>query len=152
MKARLDYRWGLLALLSATYFLAQGTRQIYNAVLPQIKADFAASGLDDLQLGLVGSAFTLAFGLVIPFAGTLADFLRRKWIVVAGTLLFSVGIFTSGFASGLGLLIVSYGVLNAAGQSMLPPSISSLIGQFHVETRATAFSIYQVVFEHHHIL
>ena len=92
MKARLDYRWGLLALLSATYFLAQGTRQIYNAVLPQIKADFAASGLDDLQLGLVGSAFTLAFGLVIPFAGTLADFLRRKWIVVAGTLLFSVGI------------------------------------------------------------
>ena len=146
MKARLDYRWGLLALLSATYFLAQGTRQIYNAVLPQIKADFAASGLDDLQLGLVGSAFTLAFGLVIPFAGTLADFLRRKWIVVAGTLLFSVGIFTSGFASGLGLLIVSYGVLNAAGQSMLPPSISSLIGQFHVETRATAFSIYQTVF------
>lgn len=146
MKARIDYKWRLLSLLSATYFLAQGTRQIYNAVLPQIKSDFAASGLDDLQLGLVGSAFTLVFGLVIPFAGTCADFLRRKWIVVFGTLLFSVGIFTSGLASGLGLLIVSYGVLNAAGQSMLPPSISSLIGQFHVGTRATAFSIYQMVF------
>lgn len=146
MKALIDYKWRLLSLLSATYFLAQGTRQIYNAVLPQIKSDFTASGLDDLQLGLVGSAFTLVFGLVIPFAGTCADFLRRKWIVVFGTLLFSVGIFTSGLASGLGLLIVSYGVLNAAGQSMLPPSISSLIGQFHVGTRATAFSIYQMVF------
>ncbi len=146
MRLRLDYKWGLLALVSATYFLAQGSRQIYNTVLPQIKVDFAASGLDDLRLGLVGSAFTLVFGLVIPFAGTAADFLRRKWMIVAGTLLFSVGIFASGFASGLGLLLVAYGVLNAAGQSLLPPSISSLIGQFHVSTRATAFSIYQVVF------
>ena len=146
MRLRLDYKWGLLALVSATYFLAQGSRQIYTTVLPQIKVDFAASGLDDLRLGLVGSAFTLVFGLVIPFAGTAADFLRRKWMIVAGTLLFSVGIFASGFASGLGLLLVAYGVLNAAGQSLLPPSISSLIGQFHVSTRATAFSIYQVVF------
>ena len=143
---KIDYKWGLLALVSATYFLAQGTRQIYNAVLPQIKTDFAASGLDDLQLGLVGSAFTLVFGLVVPFAGMFADFFRRKWMIVIGTLLFSIGIFTSGFASGIGLLIVSYGVLNAAGQSLLPPSISSLIGQFHVETRGTAFSIYQMVF------
>lgn len=146
MKRHLDYKWGLLALVSATYFLAQGSRQIYNTVLPQIKADFAASGLDDLSLGLVGSAFTLVFGLVIPFAGTAADFLHRKGMIVIGTLLFSVGIFASGFASGLGLLLVAYGVLNAAGQSLLPPSISSLIGQFHVATRATAFSLYQVVF------
>ena len=26
-----DYKWMLLALLSATYFLAQGSRQIFNA-------------------------------------------------------------------------------------------------------------------------
>ena len=60
-----DYKWMLLALLSATYFLAQGARQIFNAVLPQIKADFAGSGITDAQLGLVGSAFTLVFGLAI---------------------------------------------------------------------------------------
>ena len=68
-----DYRWMLLALLSVTYFLAQGSRQIFNAVLPQIKADFAGAGLTDAQLGLVGSAFTLVFGLAIPFGGVLAD-------------------------------------------------------------------------------
>ena len=83
-----NYKWMLLALLSAMYFLAQGSRQIFNAVLPQIKADFAC----------------------------------------------------------VGLLVLAYGVLNAAGQALLPPSNSSLIGQFHVETRATAFSIYQIVF------
>lgn len=143
---RFDYKWILLALLSATYFLAQGTRQIYNAVLPQIKTDFSAVGLNDLQLGLVGSVFTLVFGLVVPFAGMLADFFHRKWTIVVGTLLFSIGIFISGFASGIGLLLVAYGILNAAGQSFLPPSISSLIGQFHVNTRGTAFSIYQMTF------
>ena len=46
----------------------------------------------------------------------------------------------------MGLLVVAYGVVNATGQALLPPSNSSLIGQFHVETRATAFSIYQIVF------
>ena len=141
-----NYKWILLALLSATYFLAQGTRQIFNTVLPQIKADFAGAGIDDARLGLVGSAFTLVFGLAIPFGGVLADMFSRKWMIVIGTLLFAVGIFTSGMAAGIGLLVVAYGVVNAAGQAMLPPSNSSLIGQFHVETRATAFSVYQIVF------
>ena len=141
-----NYKWMLLALLSAMYFLAQGSRQIFNAVLPQIKTDFACVGITDAQLGLIGSAFTLVFGLAIPFGGVLADFFSRKWMIVVGSLLFSVGIFTSGFASGVGLLVLAYGVLNAAGQALLPPSNSSLIGQFHVKTRATAFSIYQIVF------
>ena len=141
-----NYKWILLAMLSATYFLAQGTRQIFNAVLPQIKADFAGAGITDAQLGLVGSAFTLVFGIAIPFGGVLADFFSRKWMIVVGTFLFSVGIFTSGLAAGVGLLVLAYGVVNAAGQALLPPSNSSLIGQFHVETRATAFSIYQIVF------
>ena len=97
----MNYKWILLALLSATYFLAQGSRQIFNAVLPQIKADFAGAGITDAQLGLVGSAFTLVFGLAIPFGGVFADFFSRKWMIVLGTLLFSVGIFTSGLVSGL---------------------------------------------------
>ena len=141
-----NYKWILLALLSATYFLAQGARQIFNAVLPQIKADFAGAGITDAQLGLVGSAFALVFGIAIPFGGVLADFFSRKWMIVVGTLLFAAGIFSSGLATGVVLLVVAYGVVNAAGQALLPPSNSSLIGQFHVETRATAFSIYQIVF------
>ena len=141
---KIDYKWVMLALVSSAYFLAQGTRQIYNSVLPQIKSDFLAYGVTDTQLGIVGSAFTLAFGIAIPFAGLAADFFRRKWMIVAGMAIFSLGIFLSGFASGLGMLVFAYGILNAAGQSLMPPANSSLIGQFHVETRGTAFSIYQM--------
>ena len=143
LKRRIDYKWIMLLLVSSAYFLAQGTRQIYSAVLPQIKAEFASQGITDVQLGMVGSVFTLVFGLVIPFAGVFADIFRRKWLLVIGCILFSSGIFVSGFAQSLGVLIISYGVLNAVGQSLMPPCNTSLIGQLHTDTRGTAFSVYQ---------
>lgn len=143
MRGKPDYKWIMLLLVSTAYFLAQGTRQIYSAVLPQIKAEFIAQGVTDAGLGMVGSAFTLVFGIVIPFAGVFADLSRRKWLLVIGGLLFSCGIFFSGSARSIGALIVFYGVLNAVGQSLMPPCNTSLIGQFHTGTRGTAFSIYQ---------
>ena len=140
---KLDYKWTVLILVSIAYFLAQGTRLIYSAVLPQIKADFASSGVTDAQLGLVSSAFTLIFGLAIPFAGFAADLFNRKRVLVLGSFMFAIGIFVSGFASGLGMLFISYGVLNSIGQSLMPPCNTSLISQYHDKTRGTAFSIYQ---------
>lgn len=142
-RKRTDYKWIMLLLVSMAYFLAQGTRQIYSAVLPQIKAEFAIHGISDAQLGLVGSTFTLVFGLVIPFAGIFADIFKRKWLLVIGCILFSSGIFFSGFAKGLGMLLICYGIINAIGQSLMPPCNTSLIGQLHTDTRGTAFSIYQ---------
>ena len=143
LRGKLDYKWVMLSIVTLTYFLAQGTRQIYNAVLPQIKTDFASAGLSDLQLGLVGSAFTLVFGVVLLFSGVAADFFRRKWMIVVGTLVFSLGILGVGFVDGVTSLVLTYGVANAFGQALLPPSNSSLISQHHVETRGTAFAVYQ---------
>ena len=143
MQKSSNYKWVVLLLVSIAYFLAQGTRLIYSAVLPQIKADFSASGVTDAQLGLISSVFTLVFGLSMPFAGLVADLFNRKRVLVFGAFLFSVGIFVSGFAAGLGMLFISYGIINSIGQSLMPPCNTSLISQYHDETRGTAFSIYQ---------
>ena len=143
MQKSSNYKWVVLLLVSIAYFLAQGTRLIYSAVLPQIKADFAASGVTDAQLGLISSVFTLVFGLSMPFAGLVADLFNRKRVLVFGAFLFAVGIFVSGFAAGLGMLFISYGIINSIGQSLMPPCNTSLISQYHDETRGTAFSIYQ---------
>ena len=143
MQNRSNYKWVVLMLVSIAYFLAQGTRLIYSAVLPQIKADFSASGVTDAQLGLISSVFTLVFGLAMPFAGLVADLFNRKRVLVFGAFLFAVGIFVSGFAAGLGMLFISYGIINSIGQSLMPPCNTSLISQYHDETRGTAFSIYQ---------
>ena len=142
MQKKIDYKWIVLLLVSIAYFLAQGTRLIYSAVLPQIKADFASSGVTDTQLGLISSTFTLIFGLAMPFAGLAADLFNRKRVLVIGSFLFAIGIFVSGFAAGLGMLFISYGILNAIGQSLMPPCNTSLISQYHDKTRGTAFSIF----------
>ena len=140
---KLDYKWGMLALVSAAYFLAQGTRNVYGAVLPSIGADL---GLSNAARGAVATAFFATFGLMIPLAGFFADFFRRKWTIVAGMALFSSAILATGFANGFLMLLIAYGVVNSLGQCLMPPSNSSLIGQLHVETRSRAFAVYQTTF------
>lgn len=84
------YKWVLLGLLWVAYFLQQGTRQIYNAVIPQIQSDF---GVDSVHIGLVATVFTFTYGICVPLAGIASDIFRRKWVIVIGVGLFSLGIF-----------------------------------------------------------
>ena len=137
------YRWWLLALLFVTFFLELGSRQLYNAALPQIKVDFAHLGITDTQLGVVGTVFSAVFGLCLVASGLVADLFGRKRVIVLGTALFSLAICASGFAGGIVALIVAYGVFNAMGQCCIAPPSYSLISQHHVETRATAMGIFQ---------
>ena len=138
---QIDNRWFALGLLWVAYFLLQGTRQIYGATLPQIRADF---GVDDLRMGAVASVFFFAYAAVVPLGGFAADLFRRKWVIVLGTALFVSGVFLASFASSVGLLILTYGILNGVGQSLVPTSSTSLIQQLHAESRATALSVYQL--------
>ena len=139
-----SYKWVALGLLMAVLFLQQGARQVFSATLPHIRSDFAGHGVTATQMGFVMTIFTVCYGVCVPFAGLLGDFFRRKWMVVAGTLLFSLGIFVTGFASGFAVLAVAYGALTACGQGVIGPNSTSLIGQLHKDNRATAFSIKQM--------
>ena len=128
-------------LLWVAFFLQQGTRQIFGATLSSIQGSL---GVTAAQIGMIATVFTFAYGLSVPFAGVTADLLNRKWMVVSGVFVFCLGIFCSGFVSSLGLLLVTYGILNGFGQSFYYPSATSIIGELHKETRATALSILQM--------
>ena len=138
-----NYRWVVLALLAVTYFLMHGSRQVFNASLPQIKVGLSGSGVTDAQLGLSRTIFLFAYGLMVPFAGLAADLLKRKWVIVVGTAMFASSVFFTGFADSMLMLFVLYGLMNGVGQCMIPGPAASLIAQFHEETRSTALSIYQ---------
>jgi len=132
----------MLAFLSVTYLLEQGTRQVYNATLPQIRLDFLPQGVTDAQLGMVGTVFGAVFGLSILFSGFAADFLGRKRVVVVGTLLFSLGVLLTGFSPGLWALIAFYGVMNAIGQCCVAPPCFSMICQHFEKNRCMAMGIF----------
>ena len=135
------YKWVMLALLAFTYFLMHATRQVFNSSLTDIKA--ALPGPTDAQWGFTRTAFLFAYGLAVPFAGIAADMMRRKWVVVAGALMFTASVFGTGYVDGFVGMLVMYGLINGIGQCMIPASASSLIAQYHTETRSTALSIYQ---------
>lgn len=137
----MQYKWRALALLWVAFFLQQGTRQIFGATLTSIQASL---GISAAEIGSVMTAFTFIYGLSVPFAGLAADLLNRKWMVVSGVFVFCLGIFASGFAATLGLMFATYGILNGFGQSFYYPSATSIIGELHKETRATALSILQM--------
>lgn len=137
------YPWILLALLFVVYFVEQGSRQIYNAALPRIRLDFLASGVTDAGLGLVGTVFSVVFGLAVLGSGFATDRLGRRRVLVAGTLLFSFGILLSGFADGIAWLVVFYGIFNALGQSCIAPPSFALIARCHTATRSAAMAVFQ---------
>ena len=137
----MHYKWRALALLWVAFFLQQGTRQIFGATLTSIQGSL---GVSSSEIGTIATVFTFIYGLSVPFAGLAADLFNRKWMVVSGVFVFCLGIFASGFATSLALLLVTYGILNGFGQSFYYPSATSIIGELHKETRATALSILQM--------
>ena len=137
----MNYKWRALALLWVAFFLQQGTRQIFGATLTSIQGSL---GVSAAAIGAVATVFTFAYGLSVPFAGAAADLFNRKWMVVSGVFVFCLGIFASGFVASLGLMVVTYGILNGFGQSFYYPSATSIVGELHKETRATALSILQM--------
>ncbi|MGI6494819.1 MAG: MFS transporter [Kiritimatiellia bacterium] len=138
---KIDYKWTALALLWVAFFLQQGTRQLLGPSVPAICASF---GVDKVAIGVVGTVFAMMYGICVPFAGITADIFRRKWMVTIGVAIFCLGIFLSGFASSVGWLVVTYGILNGFGQTFYYPSATSLVSQLHKESRATAISILQL--------
>ena len=116
---------------------------MFNTSLKQIGENLAGHGATDAQLGLSRTFFLFAYGCMVPFAGIAADFFRRKWVIVIGTLLFSTSVFFTGFADSMLMFFIMYGFMNGIGQCMIPGAASSLIAQYHTETRSTALSIYQ---------
>lgn len=136
-----NYKWWALALLWVAFFLQQGTRQLFGPSVPSICASF---GVEKVALGVVGTVFAMTYGICVPFAGLTADLFNRKWMVTIGVAVFCLGIFLSGFVATVGLLILTYGILNGFGQTFYYPSATSLVSQLHKESRATAISILQL--------
>ncbi len=136
----LPYRWELLVWLWLAFLFNQADRQVFNVVLPAIRAGL---GLTAVQAGLVGSVFTIALAIVIPVAGYVGDIWSRKRIVVFSLFGWSVSTLLTGFSPGLLYLIIVRSVATGVGEGFYAPSAFAMIGEHHVETRAQAMALHQ---------
>lgn len=140
MKKTNSYKWELLLWLWLAFFFNQADRQIFNVVLPLIKADLK---LSDAQLGLVGSLFVLTLGLTIPVAGVIGDLGNRKKIIGFSLLFWSIATLLTGASTSLAGLIVLRSLAVGGGEAFYAPAANGLISHYHQKTRAVAMAIHQ---------
>jgi sugar phosphate permease len=136
----MKYRWELLLWLWLAFFFNQADRQVFNVVLPLLRQDL---GLTDVQLGLIGSLFVVANGLMVPVAGFLGDIVSRKRIVVISLFTWSLATVCTGFGASLFYFLVVRSLATAVGEAFFFPSAVAMLAARHEDTRARALSLFQ---------
>jgi sugar phosphate permease len=136
----MKYRWELLLWLWLAFFFNQADRQVFNVVLPMLRHDL---GLSDVQLGLIGSVFVVANGLMVPVAGFLGDIVSRKRIVVVSLFAWSLATLCTGFGATLLYFLVVRSLATAVGEAFFFPSAVAMLAFEHEKTRARALSLFQ---------
>jgi MFS family permease len=113
-------------------------RVAISTAAPAVKADL---GLSDVQMGLVFSAFTLAYALFEVPSGWLADRFGSRWMLTRIVLWWSAMTAATGAAAGfLSLLLLRW--LFGMGEAGVLPSISRAFGRWlPAQARGNAFGL-----------
>lgn len=116
-------------------------RQILGVVAEPVRKEW---GLSDVQLGWLGTAFTLLYAMVGLPLGRLSDRINRTRILGMGIFVWSVLTATSGLARNFWqLFAMRLGV--GVGEAACAPAASSLIGDcFPPQQRAKAISVFML--------
>ncbi len=134
------YQWYVVALLLLVFILSYFDRYILTLVIEPIKKSLH---LTDFQVGLLlGPAFSL-FNVVmgIPL-GWYADRSSRKWILIAGIVVWCAMTTASGFATTFAALLVLRLGLGLGEAVVSPCSVSMISDYFERARRGRAISVY----------
>lgn len=133
------FNWELIVLLWLVFFFNQADRQIFNVILPHIKA---ALKLTDAELGLIASVFIWAIGLCVPLSGYIGDVFSKKKVIIFSLLLWSVATFFTGLSAGLIHLVILRGIVGSS-ESFYAPAANALIGEKYKDKTGLALAIHQ---------
>lgn len=134
-----SFNWELIVLLWLVFFFNQADRQIFNVILPNIKA---ALKLTDAELGLIASVFIWAIGLCVPLSGYIGDVFSKKKVIIFSLLLWSAATFFTGLSAGLVHLVILRGIVGSS-ESFYAPAANALIGEKYKDKTGLALAIHQ---------
>lgn len=134
------YRWQVVAMLWAISFFNYADRQAIYSVFPLLQKSMA---LDNLQLGLLGSAFAWVYGLGGMFAGMIVDRVRRKSAILGGLYVWSFICAATAAVTGFRSLFVMRAA-EGLGEMFYYPASMSMVSDYHgADTRSRAIGIHQ---------
>lgn len=111
-----------LFLLTTLNLLNYMDRSVLSAVQTQIQDEFHRS---HAEMGLVTTAFFWVYMLAAPLMGPLADRFSRKWIVVAGAVLWSLATLLTAITHDYGTLLFRHAIvgIGEASFGILAPTL-----------------------------
>ena len=121
------YKWWLVAMLWFVCFFNYADRQAIFSVFPLLGREM---NLSDVQLGIVGSAFTWVYAGASGFAGWVGDRFSRKTVVLGGLIAWSLITVATALSTQYAHLVIFRG-LEGLGEAFYFPASMALISAFH---------------------
>jgi EmrB/QacA subfamily drug resistance transporter len=120
-------RWGILAVLCISLFIAVVDNTIVNVALPTLSRDLNAS---TSQLQWIVDAYSLVFASLLLVGGSLGDRFGRKRALQLGLILFSVCSLIAGLQTSAGSLILARGLMGIGAALIFPATLAILTNVF----------------------
>lgn len=134
------YKWLVVGMLWFVCLFNYADRQAIFSVFPLLESEM---GLDEIQLGLVGSSFMWVYALALPLAGVVGDRVGRKTLILAGLIFWSLVTLATALATTYWELLL-FRALEGFGEAFYFPASMSLISDYHGrDTRSRAMAIHQ---------
>jgi MFS family permease len=135
-----SYRWQVVAMLWLVCFFNYADRQAIYAVFPLLGQEFH---FDKVQLGLIGSAFMWVYAGGAPFAGFIADRVKRVHLILGGCIFWSFVTVATAWCSKF-WQFVAVRAAEGLGETFYFPASMSLTADYHgPATRSRAFAFHQ---------
>lgn len=117
-------RWLTLAVVSVSLLVVGLDTTVLNVALPTLVGELGAS---TSELQWIVDAYALMSGSLVLFCGSLADRLGRKWVFMAGLVLFTVASVIAAYANSVSALVLARGAMGV-GEALVMPATLAIIG------------------------
>ena len=124
------HRWAALAVLCVTLLLISLDNTVLNVALPTITRTLGASSS---QLQWMVDAYAVVFAGLLLSLGALGDRAGRKWVFMAGLVVFGAGSAFAAWSGSPDRLTLARAVMGVGAAALMPCTLSILTNIFTAE-------------------
>jgi EmrB/QacA subfamily drug resistance transporter len=138
-----DKRWWILGVAGLAQLMVVLDATIVSIALPSAQRELAFSNADRQW---VVTAYSLAFGGLLLFAGRLSDLIGRRRTFLIGLVGFACASAVGGASTSFAMLVIARGTQGAFGALLAPSALSILTTTFvEPSERGKAFGVYGAI-------
>ena len=141
MKNKKNYPWIVVALLWVVALLNYMDRQMLSTMRDSMQVDI--SELQSAEaFGFLMAIFLYIYGFMSPIAGSIADRVNRKWLIVGSLLVWSAVTYAMGITNDFKTLVWLRALMGVSEALYIPAGLS-MIADYHIgKTRSLAIAIH----------